>query len=485
MPLIYGSQLEIPFILATGSSQLLLVDSNGVSGSFVGSLSGTASNAISASYATTASYVIGGGGGVLQYPSSTLFPPTGSVTTLYVDDSTKLSYYYSGSGYVGVGIFNNDIVVSLSGGKTVGRYASGSTIPARGKTPESVFNLIAQEPINPTVALTSPTTILYNQPTTTNAITASYTINSLGATIVSASLYWRYNNTGTYTLLTSSTATPLYYSHALTLGANNATSSINYLYAITESSPTSASTTLNITPAGYVNPTVTVTPSYISILSGETNTIREYGNVSSSIVTTVKGNNTYSDLSSYQLQISTNGGSTWSYLTGSNLPSGTGTNTINYTDYSAPLTAASIIYRAAVTGSNGTVNTTNSSTISFRYRSYFAASPTVVNSNTTAQSVINSGTILSLLSSSVFPWTLPCTSANQNTSNYTYILYPFSFGAITTPHAILLGAVDVTGTFSTGSYAVSSSYGTPNINMYVYQSSQPGAYQSTQTLQIN
>jgi hypothetical protein len=442
-----------------------------LSGSFVGSFTGSFSGSVI------------GAGGVFQTSSLNNFPTVGDPAILYVDQSTKLSYYYSGSGYVGVGTFNSDIPVSLSGGKTVGRYASGSTIPAKGKTPEAVFNLIAQEPINPTVTLTTPTSILYNQPTTNNAITASYTINSLGATIVSASLYWRYNNTGIYNLLTSSTSTPLYYSHALTLTPT--TTSINYLYAVTESSPAAASATANITIGTYQTPTVSVAANYISLLSGESNTLREYGNVSSSVTASIKGNNIYSDLSAYQLQISTNGGSTWSYLTGSTLPAGTGTNTIYYTDYSAPLTAASIIYRAAVTGSNGTINTTNSSTSNFRYRSYFAASSTVVNSNVTAQSVINSGTILSLLSSSIFPWTLPCTTANQNASNYTYILYPFSFGAITTPHAILLGAVDVTGTFSTSNYAVSSSYGTPNVNMYVYQSSQPGAYQSTQTLQIN
>lgn len=47
-------------------------------------------------------------------------------------------------------VFTSDIVVSLSGGKTLGRYTNGQTIPAQGKTMEQVLNLIASEYIVPT-----------------------------------------------------------------------------------------------------------------------------------------------------------------------------------------------------------------------------------------------------------------------------------------------------------------------------------------------
>lgn len=46
-------------------------------------------------------------------------------------------------------VFQNDIVVSLSGGKTLGKYTNGQTIPAAGKTMEEVLNLIATEYIFP------------------------------------------------------------------------------------------------------------------------------------------------------------------------------------------------------------------------------------------------------------------------------------------------------------------------------------------------
>lgn len=49
----------------------------------------------------------------------------------------------------GADLFTADIPVSLTGGKTVGRYANGSTIPAIGKTAQQVFLDIASEYLPP------------------------------------------------------------------------------------------------------------------------------------------------------------------------------------------------------------------------------------------------------------------------------------------------------------------------------------------------
>lgn len=46
-------------------------------------------------------------------------------------------------------LFSNDIVVSLSGGKLLGPYSNGQTIPSAGKTAEQVINLLATEYQNP------------------------------------------------------------------------------------------------------------------------------------------------------------------------------------------------------------------------------------------------------------------------------------------------------------------------------------------------
>lgn len=51
-------------------------------------------------------------------------------------------------------VFSSDIVVSLSNGKTAGKYVNGQTIPLTGKTPQQAFNDIFRESLVPT--LTNP-----------------------------------------------------------------------------------------------------------------------------------------------------------------------------------------------------------------------------------------------------------------------------------------------------------------------------------------
>lgn len=55
----------------------------------------------------------------------------------------------SSTGGSGSSFFNSDITVVLAGGKTLGRYTNGQTIPASGKTAEEVINSLAIEYINP------------------------------------------------------------------------------------------------------------------------------------------------------------------------------------------------------------------------------------------------------------------------------------------------------------------------------------------------
>jgi hypothetical protein len=50
-----------------------------------------------------------------------------------------------------VGTFAQDITVSLSGGKTFGKYTTGQTIPSTGKTAEEVMRLVAIEELFPTL----------------------------------------------------------------------------------------------------------------------------------------------------------------------------------------------------------------------------------------------------------------------------------------------------------------------------------------------
>jgi hypothetical protein len=84
-------------------------------------------------------------------------------------------------------IFTSDIVVSLSGGKSIGKYVDGDTIPSTGLTAEQVLNLIGIEDIAPTytVATLVLTDSASNQDEVgtlySDSLTASFTQNDAGA----------------------------------------------------------------------------------------------------------------------------------------------------------------------------------------------------------------------------------------------------------------------------------------------------------------
>jgi hypothetical protein len=249
--------------------------------------------------------------------------------------------------------FSSDIPVSLSGGKTLGRYQSGDTIPATGKTPAEVIQLLAVEPIDPTVNLSSATTIQFNQTSISNILDFDYVINSLGGTVSSASLDWRRGGAGGWTTLSSSTATPDSYTHSLTDSAFN-TATFNYRYVVTDSLGASATDTLDLVPASYAAPSISLSVAAVSSTSPETNTKREKGNVNTNLSGTITRNSPYVDLSSYTLQYQVNSGS-WNDI-GSSVAISGAVASISLTNHNpvASKTANSIGYRVKVVDAYGT-----------------------------------------------------------------------------------------------------------------------------------
>ncbi len=69
-----------------------------------------------------------------------------TIDGVLIKDNSIDASYISG---LSANTLSSDIVVSLSGGKTFGKYTNGQTIPATGKTPEEVLTDIAQEYITP------------------------------------------------------------------------------------------------------------------------------------------------------------------------------------------------------------------------------------------------------------------------------------------------------------------------------------------------
>lgn len=259
-------------------------------------------------------------------------------------------------------VFDTDLTVSLSNGKTFGKYTNGQVIPSTGKTANEVIQMAVVEALAPTVSLTSPSTVQFNQTAVSIVLNYSTTINSLGATLFSSSIEWRRNNSGSWTVLTTLGNTLGSYTHTFTDTPFN-TASINYRYIVTDTATGTNTATLNFTPV-YVAPSISLIVTGSSVTSPETNLTREKGNVSSSLSGTITRNSPLVGLSSYVLQYQVNGAGSWINI-GSAVSIGPNTTSFGPTVHNdvGLNSSNSIAYRVSVvdtyqttTGGNSTVN---------------------------------------------------------------------------------------------------------------------------------
>jgi hypothetical protein len=123
-----------------------------------------------------------------------------------------------------------------------------------------------------------------------------------------------------------------------------------------------------------------------------------------------------------------------------------------------------------------------STSVPFQFRNYLGASSIgLPSSDSEAQSIIDAAVGSTLDSDRA--WTATCTSANANLSNFTYIMYPASYGDLTSITKNP-GAVPSIGAFSTGSNrTITNAYG-KSVSVKVYKSNQVGAFLANDTLTI-
>jgi hypothetical protein len=256
--------------------------------------------------------------------------------------------------------FPSDIQVSLSPGKSFGKYINGMVVPANGKTGVEVIIDALAEPIIPTLSLTSLTTIKYNQSSISNVLNFSYVINSLGAIASSTLLEWSRNNSGSWATLSTDKNISTF-THTLndTIGFN--TQPFNYRYTVIDSQGAINSVTKDITPESYVAPDIVLSVIAATKSGPETDLKREKGNIASNLTGTINRMSEFVQLISYQLQYKKNGSGSW-------LPIG-GVVTINNTNiivinFTIPITnhldslilsdANSIVYSVIVTDTHTT-----------------------------------------------------------------------------------------------------------------------------------
>jgi len=414
--------------------------------------------------AITGATNIGGGADIYSFTTGR----TLNFNTLVGSGDTTVTQSTGGTVIIGStggagGVFTEDITVSIASGKTFGRYENGDVIPASGKTPNEVILLSLAEPLEPTVNLNSSATdIDFGLTPKAVSLSFSYTINTVGAGVSSAVLEWRRGNTGSWSGLTSNTGDTSY-AHSIDDSGNRFnTAVINYRYTVVDSQGATGQTTYNVTPQAYTAPTIN--PDYTpNLQSYETETLREVGNINTTIDGNITSNRGLVDLLEYRIQRDDGGG----YVTIASASSINNlTTTISpYLDNSATSNATTINYRIIVED-EWTTTISSVYTINFRYSSYFGYN---TNTSLSGAQIVALGNE-ELLSSRV-----------RNESNvtaasleYTYISYPASFGDLT--NVIQNGASPVLGSFTKLSNVNVTNYYGESVNNILYKSVDPGAF---------
>ncbi len=373
-------------------------------------------------------------------------------TPINISEVTGLDEALENAG--GSFVIENDIPVY---GTSFGKYASGETIPAAGKTVEAVLLDVCMKAVNPTAALAITSGApAYNSTNITNVLSFSHVINTPGATVASAVLQFRRNNTGVWTVLSEDTTTPGAYTHINNDVADKVTS-FNYQYIVTDSNGSSTTASAQVTPAGYAAPTTNIA------ISGT----RELGNISTLLAGAISqtAQNGVAILSR-TLQYSLNN-SVWVDVTTLD------NNTINYTHNDVALVNATIIYyRLVVVCTTATGNQTTNlavGSVSFVYKNAFGYSANVSP---------DLATLLAMGSTALTNGKAKTVTATAPAGNYTYYCYCAAAGDLS--GVVMDGVAAVLGAFTKlADISETNSYGA-NVTYRVYKSNAPAAFTNNQ-----
>jgi hypothetical protein len=156
---------------------------------------------------------------------------TVTLSGIYFSDTT-FQNTAGGGGGGGESLFTQDIVVSLAGGKTFGRYSNGQVIPASGLSAVQVVELATAEAQDPVATLSaSLTTVETGTSSISVTLSYGYTINNPGASVSTVSLEFSRGN-GAWTVLSTDTGLTSYVHNIV---GNVSSESINYRYIVTDS----------------------------------------------------------------------------------------------------------------------------------------------------------------------------------------------------------------------------------------------------------
>jgi len=125
---------------------------------------------------------------------------------------------------------------------------------------------------------------------------------------------------------------------------------------------------------------------------------------------------------------------------------------------------------------------TATKTFNFRFRNYLAASSTVISDGATLQTVLNNGVVQSPFDTNK-SWTATCGAANDTSGNFTYIIYPASYGDLS--GIIQDGATPVLGAFTKLSDQTANNNESVSLTWRIYKSNADQAFANGTTLAIS
>ena len=210
--------------------------------------------------------------------------------------------------------------VSIPSANSFGIYRNGDKIPSAGKTNKEVIEMALNQPLPPTLTLSSNTTIPFGTADISNSLSFSKTINSRsisGDMAVATASTLMFNRTGTNSVTWTNVLNPDLSTINLTQtsivhnlnSVGNTLSPYYYRYYVEDSAYGTNSVYLVLTPESYIAPTASIVVSAGSSVLPETitGTSREKGNIASTITGTIYKNTTLAPMQNYYLQYQKNG----------------------------------------------------------------------------------------------------------------------------------------------------------------------------------
>lgn len=360
-------------------------------------------------------------------------------------------------------LIDEDIVVSLTDGKTLGRYSNGETIPSSGKSIQDVLKLIAQEPIPPIVSFRfDPTQVIttwpYADPNPINKLKFTYNIDTAipETAYESFTLEYKRSSSNTWVDISHSVVTDFHPKNGIgtithSIENNTSNDTINYRLTINDSNNQETISLFNVNFSPYIAETITLSAASTALEIGTTTKI--------SLTTVFNNPNSSRPLTSFTLYRSL-GGAAFTFVENfTNISSGH-----VYVDSNNNINSGTAAYQ--IVGRNDLNQQVTSNTVTVRYyaKSYLGYLDIPLTA-TLIPGLANGALAVNGHQRTI-------TNVTAENYKYTYYVYP---GTTPLTNVIQNDSAPVLGAFTRLSNIQIIQNGTP-ITYSIYKSNAPGAF---------